>query len=177
MVEYKCGSPRRFPGSSFIHFFQQGPESVRIEPGARHQTHCHKTRFQFLISAVPQERSINTERNAKFAQLLFPCLGGRQTGCNRNRRLYDELPGKLGRTVARRDMSDLMGENGGQLVVARCDLKHAPIDIDGAAWETQGVYFLRIDNAESVPQGWKRMVLDQTLSYCPEIDVKVWVFY
>src|SRR5262249_15519805 len=72
MIKDKSRSSWRFSRRRLIPFSQKLTKSIRVKSGARHKTNCHKARFKFLVAAVPQERRIDAEGNAKFAQLFFP---------------------------------------------------------------------------------------------------------
>ena len=66
-------------------------------------------------------------------------------------------------------MPDLVRNNRRQFVVGRRNLEQPAIDVNRAARKTEGIDFFRIDDAESVTQRRKGMVLNQTLAYRAEI--------
>src|SRR5215813_14775106 len=110
MIENKCSL-------RFIDFIQERTESIGVELSICHEANSHQACFEFLIPAVSQERSVDTQGNSELCDLFLPHFGNRHACGNGAQFLHKQLPRQLLCSMPRCDMTDFVCDNRGEFII------------------------------------------------------------
>src|SRR5947208_8568592 len=118
MVEQESGA---------VHLVEDSTESIGVVARCGKESYGDDVCLELLLTAVSQERCIDTEGNTKFRQLIFPCLRRRQSCRNRNWSMDKKLSRQLRCCVPRDDMANFVGDDCRELIFIRSRLDETAV--------------------------------------------------